>query len=293
MRRLVLLVACLSAFATTAAAQQQIQATLAVGYSNLDKLFDENGDRQDLKAAQSHIPIGIGVNYTFWQGVYGGVGLAMRNKSVEATDTTEKKSMFGLGDLELRLGWKNKFGIIGAGVEAVGKIDLGKLPKDLDADEVLCSDNMHGFRIGGNVLASVLPMLDIGVRVSATLHFERSIAPGKDSPEVKMKSGTLIDPALVLSGSVDLGGVGLLYGVDIGYLYRTSNTVEGTDVKNTEMSMLYLTPSIGVKYAEHSLRAVFAFADGDMMVGIPLMGENRPAMATVPFALVYTYTRGL
>ena len=281
----VLATALLTLFATSTASAQ-LQATASVGFAKLEDKFDADGERGDLNPTVTHIPVALSVNYTFWQGVYAGAGLVMRNKSI---DSDPKKSSFGLADLEIRAGWKGKFGIVGASAEIAGKIDLGKVPEDLDADQTTTSDNMHGLRIGAGVLASVMPTLEVGARFSATLHFARDIAPSKGAPKVELQSGVLLDPALVLQGSVDLGAVALLYGLDIGFLYETADKSGGTEVKDSEMNMLYVTPSIGVKVGQHVVRGVFGYLDGDMMAGIPLIGDNR-SVPLVPFTVMYTFT---
>ncbi|MBT9559586.1 MAG: hypothetical protein IV100_26385 [Myxococcales bacterium] len=267
-------------------ASAQLQATVSAGFAKLEDKFDADGERGDLDPTVTHIPIGLSVNYTFWQGLYGGAGLVMRNKSV---DSDPKKSSFGLADLELRLGWKSKFGIVGVGAEVAGKIDLGKVPADLESDQTTTSDNMHGLRIGAQVLASVMPTLEVGARFSATIHFARDLAPTKGAAEVETQSGVLLDPALVLQGSIALGSVALLYGVDIGFLFETADKVAGNETKDSEMNMLYVTPSIGVKIGGHVVKGVFGYLDGDMMAGIPLIGDNR-SVPIVPFTLMYTFT---
>ncbi len=271
----------------SATASAQLQATASVGFAKLEAKFDADGERDDLDPTVTHIPIGISANYTIWGGVYAGAGLVMRNKSV-ASDP--EKSSFGLADLELRAGWKGKFGVVGVGAELGGKIDLGKVPADLASDQTTTSDNMHGLRIGANVIAAVAgPVFEVGARVSATLHFARDLAPKKGDPEVETQSGLLIDPALVLQGSVDLGSLAFLWGLDVGFLYETADKLAGEEVKDSEMNMLYVTPSVGVKVGQHVIRGVFGYLDGDMMAGIPLMGDNR-SVPLIPVTLMYAFT---
>lgn len=271
----------------TPVASAQLQAAASVGFAKLSDKFDADGNRDSLTPSVTHIPVGLSINYTFWQGLYAGTGLVMRNKSI---DSDPKKSSFGLADLELRLGWKGNFGPVSAGAELAGKIDLGKLPADLDSDQTTTSDNQHGLRIGANVGYAVAgPLANLGLRVSATIHFEREFAQKKGDAEVKVQSGVLIDPALVFAGAVDLGPVALLYGVDLGFLYQTANKLAGEEVKDSEMQMLYITPSVGVKIGQHAIRGIFGYLDGDMMAGIPLVGKSR-AVPVVPFTLMYTFT---
>ncbi|MBT9554432.1 MAG: hypothetical protein IV100_00330 [Myxococcales bacterium] len=285
-----------------ALASAQLRADLSVGFASISDSFDNKGERKDFKdpgpdgATQKTedflVPINIGLKYGFFRGLYAGAELSVLSISSEDANRENKKSAFGVRELDLAIGWRGNLAVIDLGIEAGFKIDLGKKPKDLKTDELATSDNNHAFHIGLEIGKSLMPAFGVGVRLNSVIHLERDLEQNNTS----VKSGVVVDPALFIYGEIGLNPIAVFYGLDLGFLYRTADETndvpqEATiDGKTDELDhyLLHLGLHVGVRYGAHSLKVALSMEDEDATTGIPLIGKAIPA-ATVPVTISYGF----
>jgi hypothetical protein len=283
-------------------ASAQLRADLSVGFATISDSFDNKGERKDFKDPGTDgatqvtedflVPINIGLKYGFFRGLYAGAELSVLSISSEDANRSNKKSAFGVRELDLALGWRGNLAVIDLGIEAGFKIDLGKKPKDLKSDELGTSDNNHAFHVGIEVAKSLMPAFGVGVRLNSVIHLERDLEQNNTS----VKSGTVIDPALFVFGEIGLNPIAVFYGIDLGFLYRTADEVNDEPVKATidgkeeelDHYLLHLGLHVGVRYGAHSLKVALNMEDEDATTGIPLIGKAMPA-ATVPVTISYGF----
>ncbi len=277
-------------------ASAQLNARLTVGYQPLSEAFDNDGDRDsiDRPVQETLVPVNIAADYTFFAGLYAGAELSLLYRdfpNYEVGGVEKDRGAFGISELDLKVGWGGSF-VVDVGIEAGFKFDLGKHPGDLEEDKVTTSDNNHAFHIGGNVGFSVLPMLSLGARINLVLPLEREVRNAADIEEDR-QSGTVVDAAATVGGSVGLGGVSLLYGVDLAFFYQGALRVNG-DVagqingEDPTINMFHVIPMVGVGFGKHRVKLTLGAFGEDAMLGIPLFGKNI-SFATVPVSVTYGF----
>jgi len=232
-----------------------VSAGISVGYSTTSKMFDDEGTAQDLGDSMSTMPIVIDVNYGVMDGLDAGVSLSLaQNKVGDASGMGMREAVIGVG-----------YEVAGAYITAGFKLDLGKKPADLGADELGTSNNQNGIAIGvhyNHGLSDVMN-LHVGLGVVHSLPDEN-----------KMANGLLLDPNVGIG--YDLGG-GMSAGLDLGYFIAGDVTADGTAMDDTGGNGLYVTPWFATGVAGGDLSIALGVQDENMSHGIVVMGNDAPA----------------
>jgi len=232
-----------------------VSAGISVGYSTQSKRFDDEGTAQDLGDAMSTMPIVIDVNYGVMDGLDAGVSLSLaQNKVGDASGMGMREAVIGVG-----------YEVAGAYITAGFKLDLGKKPADLGADELGTSNGQNGIAIGvhyNHGLSDVMN-LHVGLGVVHSLPDENKVA-----------NGLLLDPNVGIG--YDLGG-GMSAGLDLGYFIAGDMTLDGTAMEKSGGNGLYVTPWFATGVAGGDLSIAVGVQDEDLSHGIVVMGNDAPA----------------
>jgi len=232
-----------------------VSAGISVGYSTISKRFDDEGTAQDLGDSASTMPIVIDVNYGVMDGLDAGVSLSLaQNKSGDLSGMGMREAVIGVG-----------YEVAGAYITAGFKLDLGKKPADLGADELGTSNNQNGIAIGvhyNHGLSDVMN-LHVGLGVVHSLPDENKVA-----------NGLLLDPNVGIG--YDLGG-GMSAGLDLGYFIAGDVTLDGTAQEKSGGNGLYVTPWFATGVAGGDLSIALGVQDENMSHGIVVMGNDAPA----------------
>lgn len=251
-----------------------VEVDATVGYMTTDQVFDEDGEKQDLGAEATAIPVTVALEYGLGGDLSAGLDLSFLKASGEAGSIEVEGS--GLREAILGLTWSTSLGPGGLDLRGGLKVDLGKDPDDLDADEVGTSDNQGGLLLDGSYGLSLTDEVSASLSLLVVSHFES---------DDEIKSGLVLAPTLGLSYRV---AEAFAVGLALGYVSQGESEVAGDSVDDSDSSLLHVLPWLSYRIQDAgTLLLALGFRAEDVTIGYPLSGKNAVAPGTPPFTLAW------
>jgi len=252
---------------------------LSIGYGATDKVYDENGDSQDLGGTASTLPINLTAGYGIIDGLEAGVDLSLVRNAF-SPDSGDTASGFGLRQISIGA----KYAIIPELAVGAGfLLDVGTSEDELEkADEYPTSDGFHGIAIavsGKKAFDKVV--IGGGLRYTLLLSRSFDVDVGMGSPvSADVNPGDLLD--LTVSGGYQILD-NLYAGVSILFAKQITDTEISASGQSITEDAVFQVLSLGIDVVydiNEKISAYLSISEKDeyFTLGIPVMGKDAPGI---------------